>query len=309
MTLSAVALLAFLVVTGGPAPSQETVTLRLSASPLDGVVPILYAQRAGLFRQAGINITLDKVGNGAVMAAAVVGGSVDIAKGNIMSIVTAHARNIPLTIVAAGPIYDPKTPDAVLLAATDSTIRGPSDLIGKTVGVPSLNDLSSIAIQAWMDAAKADWHKVQFVEVGYPAMLPALEQGRVQAIVQVKPFITEIVNSGKAKVVGLIYSAVSNRFLESAWFARTDFVATHRDVITKFQQINAQASAYVNSHQPETADLLAAWAGLDPERAAHIPRIVTGTTLQAREVQPVIDMAAKYGLIPKTFDAREILAL
>src|SRR5215469_17228333 len=141
ITLSVVALLAFLLATGGPAPSQETVTLRLSSSPLDGVVPILYAQRAGLFRQAGINIVLDKVGNGAVMAAAVVGGSVDIAKGNIMSIVTAHARNVPLTIVAPGPIYDPKTPDAVLLAAPDSTIRGPRDLIGKTVGVPSLNDL------------------------------------------------------------------------------------------------------------------------------------------------------------------------
>jgi ABC-type nitrate/sulfonate/bicarbonate transport system substrate-binding protein len=106
----------------------------------------------------------------------------------------------------------------------------------------------------------------------------------------------------------LNYSAVANRFLESAWFANTDFVTKNKETIAKFQRIVALASAYTNAHQSETVDLLATWAGIDPARAARVPRIVTGTTLQARDIQPVIDISAKYNLIPKSFDAKEIMA-
>ncbi|HXP93288.1 MAG TPA: ABC transporter substrate-binding protein [Candidatus Binatia bacterium] len=288
--------------------TNAPVTIRLSASPVDDVMPVLYAQRAGLFRQAGLNVTMDRANSGAAISAAVAGGSVDIGKGNIVSIVAGHARGIPLVLVAPAAIYDPKAPDAALLVAASSNLRTAGDLAGKTVGTPALNDLNSMATLAWMEANKADPHSISFVEIPFPALDAALETGRVQAIAQVKPFISDAVDSGKARVLGLTYSAVASRFLESAWFASTDYVAKNKDVVAKFQRIVAQASAYTNAHQSETVDLLATWAGIDPQRAARVPRIVTGITLQARDIQPVIDIAAKYNVIPKPFDAREIMA-
>lgn len=288
--------------------TNQFVTLHLAASPVDDVMPVLYAERAGLFRQAGMNVVLDRANSGGAVSAAVAGGSVDIGKGNIVSIIAAHAHNVPLVIIAPAAIYDPKTPDAVLLVGANSTLRSARDLTGKVIGTPSLNDLSTVATQAWMESNKVDWHGAQFVEMPFPSMEAALDQGRVQAVIQVKPFISDAVDSGKARVLGLNYSAVASRFLESAWFANTDFVAKNKDLIAKFQRIVAQASAYTNAHQSETVDLLATWAGIDPQRAARVPRIVTGTTLQAREIQPVIDVSAKYNLISKSFEAREIMA-
>jgi NitT/TauT family transport system substrate-binding protein len=271
-------------------------------------MPVLYAQRAGLFRQAGINVELSRANSGAAISAAILGGSIDIGKGNITSIVVAHAHNVPMVIVAPAAIYDPKTPDAVVLVAANSPIRSPRDLVGKVIGSPSLTDLSTVSVEAWMEQNGVDWHGAQFVELPFPAMEAALEEGRVQAVIQVKPFITAAVESGKARVLGLNYSAVSNRFLESAWFTSADYIAAHKDVIAKFARILAQASAYTNVHPAQTVDLLATWAGIDPERAAHVPRIITGTTLRGAEIQPVIDVASKYDLIPKAFDAREIMA-
>jgi NitT/TauT family transport system substrate-binding protein len=307
--LAALAAAFLLVSTPGRSDSQPSnlETLRLTASLVDGVTPVLYAQSAGLFRQAGFNVVLERASNGSATAAAVVGGSVDIGESNIISMITAHARNVPLVIVAPAAIYDPKTPDAVLLVGANSPLRSARDLIGKTIGMSSLGDISTIATQAWMDADHVDWHAVQFVEVSLPTMQAALDQGRVQAVVQIKPFLTEAVESGKARVLGLVYSSISNHFLESAWFARADFVAAHRETVAKFARIVAQASVYTNAHHAETADLLAAWTGIDPQRAARVPRGVTGTTLQAGEIQPVIDTAAKYGLIPRAFDAHEIM--
>lgn len=166
----------------------------------------------------------------------------------------------------------------------------------------------TLATQAWMDSAHVDSHGVQFVELSFPAMEAALEQDRVQAILQVKPFITDAVDSGKARVLAKVSSSISNRFLESVWFADSGFVAAHKDAIASFQRVVAQASAYTNAHQSETVDLLATWAGLTHERAARVPRIVTGSKLELREIQPLIDLAAKYQLIPARFDARELVA-
>ena len=289
---------------GQPAP----VTLRLLASPVDDVMPILYAQRAGLFRQAGLNVVLEHGSSGGAVAAAVAGGAVEIGKVNIVAIISAHARNVPMTIVAPAAIYDPKTPDAVLVTRKDSPIVSARDLIGKTVGAPSLAEIGGMAVQAWLDSNGVDWHRTQFIEMGYSALLAALEAGRVQAISLVKPYISEAVDSGKVKVLALSYSAIAPRFLESVWVADSAYVEKNKAAIAAFQRVVAQASAYTNAHQSETVDLLATWASLDPQQAAHIPRMTTGTTLDPRDIQPVIEVAVKYGLIAKSFDARDMIA-
>jgi NitT/TauT family transport system substrate-binding protein len=290
------------------AQSAGVTTLRLSDSPVDDCMPVLYAQHAGLFAQAGLDVTLTRANSGAAIAAAVVGGSLDIGDANIASIIAAHTRGVPLVIVAPAAIYDPKTPDAVLLVSNSSPIRTARDLVGKTIGTPALRDLSSLAAAAWLQQNRVDWHGVTFIELPYRAMEVALEAGRVDACVQVKPFITDAVDSGKARVLGQVFSAISNRFLESAWFSSRPFIEAHKDAIAKFQRVMARASAYTNAHPSETVDLLVSWTGIEAQRAASIPRIVTGTTLQARDIQPVIDAAAKYGWIDQSFDAREIIA-
>jgi NitT/TauT family transport system substrate-binding protein len=284
------------------------VPLRVVGSPVDDVMPVLYAARAGMFKSAGLDVTIDKIGNGAALAAAVAGGADDIGKANVATVVTAHAHGIPMVLIAPAAIYDPRTPDAVLATRADSPIASARDLAGKTIAVPSINDLSTVSVKAWMVAAGVDWSGTQFLETPFSAMGGALEAGRVQAAVLIKPFISDAVDAGKAKVLGLCYSAIATRFLESAWFANADFVAAHRPAVAAFQRVVAQASAYTNAHQSETAELLANWTGIDPQRAARIPRIITGTTLDPRDIQPVIDMSAKYGLIAKGFDAREIIA-
>lgn len=290
------------------AQTAQAMTLHLSDSPVDDCMPVIYAQHAGLFARAGLNVVLDRGNSGAVITAAVVGGSLDIGDGNIVSLITAHTHGIPLVIVAPAAIYDPKTPDAVMLVGANSPIRTASDLLGKTVGTPALRDLSTLAAVAWLQQNKVDFQGVKFVELPYRAMEAALEEGRVDGIVQVKPFITDAVNAGKARVLAPVFSALSSRFLESAWFASRPFIDAHKEAIATFQRVLAQASAYTNAHQSETVDLLANWTGIGQQRAASVPRIVTGTTLQASEIQPIIDQVAKNGWIDKPFDAREIMA-
>lgn len=303
-----IASLALACVTLASAGAQSDLTpLRLVASPVDDVMPVLYAQRAGLFRRAGLNVTVERATNGGATAVAIVSGAGDIGKVNIGAVITAHTHGVKLIIVAPAAVYDPKNPDSFLAVATDSPIRSASDLVGKTVGVPSVNELDVYATRAWMDANHADWKSVQFVEVPFSLMPQAIEQGRVQAATLVKPFTTRAVDSGRVRMLGLDFSAISPDFLESAWVADAVFIDKHKDAVMKFQRVVAQASAYTNAHPSETVDLLASWTGISPDQAAHVPRIVTGIRATAKIVQPVIDAAAKYGWISQPFDAKEVV--
>lgn len=70
-----------------------------------------------------------------------------------------------------------------------------------------------------------------------------------------------------------------------------------------------RTARWANAHRAATAAILMRIAKLTPERmqalAAH--RVVYGETLDPRLVQPLIDAAARYGVVPSTFPATELL--
>src|SRR5665213_4227146 len=89
---SCTALVATLTLTASGIPvSAQTaapplITVHLGATPDDDCAPILYAQKAGLFTRAGLNVILDKSRSGAAAAAAVLSGSYDIAKSSLVNL-------------------------------------------------------------------------------------------------------------------------------------------------------------------------------------------------------------------------------
>jgi len=104
------------------------------------------------------------------------------------------------------------------------------------------------------------------------------------------------------------YSARSLRgFLETAWFATGDYVAKHRDVALLFGKVVAQASVYVNAHQADVVDTIAAFTGQTPASIQQNGVSTLATSLDARDIQPLIDAMAKYAMIDRRFDAADFI--
>lgn len=102
--------------------------IRVGAGPVDLSTPLIYAAQAGLYKRAGLDVELVKVASGAVAAAAIAGGSLEIGKSNTMSIVAAIGKGLPFTIVGSIANYSSDNPDAGLLVSTSAQIKTPSDL-------------------------------------------------------------------------------------------------------------------------------------------------------------------------------------
>lgn len=67
------------------------------------------------------------------------------------------------------------------------------------------------------------------------------------------------------------------------------------------------AAAFVNKHPAETAPLVTELTKVELADAQLLHRTLNGTSLDPALVQPIIDAAAKYDMIPHAFPAREIL--
>lgn len=287
--------------------APDLLVLRLASSPADDTMPVIYAQQSGAFRRAGLDVALTRATSGSAVAAAVAGSSIDIGKSSIVSIVTAHAKGLPFVWIAPASVYNPAAPDGGLIVATNSPIKTGRDLNGKIVATPALGDLNTIATRAWVDQNGGDSKLIQFVEVPVAAQAAALDEGRIAAGGIINPFLGEALASGKARFLAPFYSAIAAKFMLSGWFTTADFAAQHRDAIANFQRIVEVNSTYTNAHHAETVPLLASWSGITLDAAARAPRMTNGTRIAAADIQPVIDLLARYGVIAKAFDAHEMM--
>jgi NitT/TauT family transport system substrate-binding protein len=268
----------------------------------------LYAQEAGLFRKAGLDVTLIPNASGSAIASAVIGGAVDIGKSSLTALITAYSKGIPIVLVAPSALYNVESPVTGTIVRSDSPLRSPRELNGKTVAVQSVRGSLQLATMAWVDQNGGDSSTIRFLELPPPAGLIALDSGRVDAVTLANPYLTQAVSEKKARVLGWSSEAIAKRFLLTAYFTTKDFAAKNPDAVAHFAQAMAASAAYLNAHQAETVNLVARFTGALPEVIARIPRETFATALDPRDVQPYIDASVKYKFIPERIDAAALIA-
>jgi ABC-type nitrate/sulfonate/bicarbonate transport system substrate-binding protein len=92
------------------------------------------------------------------------------------------------------------------------------------------------------------------------------------------------------------------------WFTTAEWARAHPDVIARFVRVIAEASTYVDAHTTETAPVLSDFTGVPVGVILKMQRTIhPQTVLRAQDIQPIIDAAAKYKLIPRAFSAQELI--
>jgi NitT/TauT family transport system substrate-binding protein len=290
------------------AVAQTATAIRIASAPADDVTPALVGIHQGLFEREGLTVQFDKMANGAAVAAAVVGGSLQFGQSGLLTPITAYLRGVPLRLVAPTGVYSSDAPYALMLVKKDAPIKTARDLNGKTIAAPSVRDLNAVAQLRWIDLNGGDSKTVKQVELTYAAMLPALDEGRIDAAMVLQPTLQQALDSGKVRAIAAPHDAIAKRFTISAWFATTSYVAASPDVVRRFARVLRQAAIYANRHRSETAPLLAAFTGVDEQTVLRSTREIFAETFEPRDLQPVIDAAAKYGILERRFDAQELIA-
>jgi len=282
--------------------------LRIVLIPGDAVKAVYYGMRSGIFQANGLDLRVTVVPTGAAGAAALIGGAADIGYTNVVTLITANRKGIPLRILSPSAWVTSARPNVGLYVLKDSSLQSGRDLNGKIIGCPALGDLLSVGTLAWIDRNGGDSKTVREIEIGVSSSVPLLEQGRADAVAMNEPYGSQAVESGKVRLLGRPMEAIANQFEGGAYVAMESVIAQNRDAMARFARGFHDASAYTNSHLAQTVDLVASYTGATPETVAKMARITDPEFAEARNVQPVIEVLARYGLIDKTFRAEDLIS-
>ena len=140
--------------------ASASTTLRVGQVPSDVYAEGLYAQDLGLFTRAGLAVELSNFNNGSAMAAALVGGTLDIGITDPLSIGNAAVHGVPFVFIAGAALYRTAVATTRLCVAKGSAIQRASDLEGQSVAVIALGSIMSTAVKAWLTQNGADISKV-----------------------------------------------------------------------------------------------------------------------------------------------------
>jgi NitT/TauT family transport system substrate-binding protein len=275
------------------ASAQDAPTLKISMTPVDSSAEPYYAVDGGFAKAAGLNVELVPSQNGAAIAAAVASGAIDIGNGNLVSVAIAHAKGIPFVLIAPGGLYSAKTPSTQLFVPKGSAARTGRDFLGKTIAINTLGGLPHYAAQAWIDKTGGRADATKFIEMGSADMLVALQQKRIDAAALVEPFVSS------ARAVGTpiapFFDAVAPAFLITAHFTTLEWARSHPDVVRRFQDTIAKTAAWANKNHDQTGEILVKYAKLNRDTIRTMLRTVFAERIDPGQIQPVIDLTAKYG--------------
>lgn len=283
----------------------QAAPIRVAGIPIDVGANCYYAGDGGIFKKHGLDIEIITGGSGATIAAAVIGGSLDIGDGNTTVLAQAHERGVPLVMMAPSGMYRSTEPTGALLVAKNSPAKTAHDLAGKTIGVNAVRALGEVSVRAWLDKNGVPSADAKYVEVPYSAMDPGLNAGRIDAAMAEEPAVSAML-AANSRVFARPYDAIATQFVEGGFFCTLDYAKAHPDVIKRFGDAIAEANMWANQHRDESLAILNKYAKTSFSR--DMARMWYPERLRAADLQPLIDVSVKYGLLQKTFSARELFA-
>jgi NitT/TauT family transport system substrate-binding protein len=292
--------------TAGVRAQAALVPLKIATTPLDVGAEAFFALGQGFFRDAGIDAQVQAIDNGAAVASGVASGTIDIGQSNIVSIATAHDKKLPFVIIAPAARYSDATPTTVIVALKTSPLKTAKDLIGKTTTTNGILNIGQIATMAWLEKNGADPKAVKFIELPIAAQPAALESGRIDVALLAEPVLSEELATGKVRLFAKPYSALGSGWLIGAYFTTESWAKAHPDLVRKFAAVMEQTARWANAHQAESAKILEGYTKV--HLGPQVARAVYAERLLVRDIQPVIDAAARYGAISAPFPAAELLA-
>ena len=288
----------------GPAAGQAK-KIRVGYMPIAEQAPNFIAADVGIFKKHNLDVDLKLFQSGPAIAAAQLGGSLDVGLVGTPGAIFAWAASKSLYAFAdIGTNVDvkPYAYSAGLVTRADSPLKDLGDVKGKKVGVNVLK--ANAEIQLLMMAKR--WNKehpgraldvekdVKLVVMPMPSMPTALEKGLVDAVIIWDPFATAIETTGGLKVITPVAYALPG-WPVGFWLITKKVAQDIPDTVVAYREAFYEAADWIQKNDKEARRIIARWTKVEPAVADRMPLPVWEkdlTVLKARTKKIVDEMQA-----------------
>jgi NitT/TauT family transport system substrate-binding protein len=294
---------------GGGGGSNQPETLKVGLIPIADVAPVFLGQKQGFFEEQKLKLDPQFAAGGAAITPAVVSGDFDIGFSNMISLLIAASKDLPVQMISQGVLGGPdkSKPWADLLVPKDSpAVKDPKALEGKTIAANTLNNICGVTINYSLEQMGVDVSKIKYTEIPFPEMVGALEKGRVDAACGIEPFVT----AGKAAgMVGIdpFYANTAPDLTVAGYFASTKFIEEHGDVVDRFVTAMNKSLDYAQAHPDEVRDVLTEYTQIPPEAAQKINLPSWRSEITTPTIEKLSELSKQYGYIEEEPDLDKLI--
>lgn len=189
---------------------------------------------------------------------------------------------------------------AALLVRPGSGIEKPADFRGKKLATPQLGNTQDVAARAWL--RKQGFKITQMggdvavLPTANPDQLTLFQQGRIDAVWTVEPWVSRIELEAGGKVYLEQPDVVTTILVSSA-----KCLKEHPDLVRKFTQAHRELTEWVNAHPAEAQALVQ--RGLSDEVKREIKLELVVSSWKRLTFSPEIKLAAIESVVA---DARDL---
>jgi NitT/TauT family transport system substrate-binding protein len=282
------------------APTPKPIrTLKVGYLPLTDFLGMYAAIEQGYMTDEGLKLELTAMAGGATIIPAIVGGSLDFGISNYVSVIVANGQGIKIKAFSDSSYGSRASPPFALVVRKDSPIKTAKDLNGKKVAVNTRNGIVHVGVMEWIDRNGGDAKSVQYVELPFPQMPPAITSGSVDAAAPTEPFVT-VSTSADAVILANYLTDLRDDCAIAGFVSTDDWITKNRDAAAAFHRANTKGMDFVAKNDATARQYVAKYANLDPALAAKIKLSALHSTPIPEAVQFWVDLSKKWGLLDKS---------
>jgi len=313
--ITALLLAAALVVTSAACSKTNETTPSTPGAPdkvtagviaIVDVAPIYLGKQQGIFAKHKIDLTLETAQGGSAIVPNVVSGQWQFGFSNVVSLLLAQSRNVPIKVVANGnnSTGDTKN-DFGGIVVKDPGITSPKQLEGKKVATNALKNIVDTSVKDIVKKDGGDPSKVNFTELAFPDMSAQLEAGNVDAIFVVEPFLSQAKAKGW-RVIGT-YADVDPNLCVALYFTSKELIGKNPDLVKRFTDAMTESLAYADSHPDDVRAVLGTYTQITEavRKGLTLPKFPS--TINKDAVNKLADLSVTYGLMPSKPDVGALL--
>jgi NitT/TauT family transport system substrate-binding protein len=284
---------------------QGTNEIRIGVLPVIDTLPLYAAQERGLFKQAGLNVTLVQFGSALERDAALTAGSIDGYFGDMVNTILLRSAGQDVKVITVDYHTDPQSRMFGLVASPGNNVTD----INATQGMIVATSSATVTEYVLDDilAEKNMTGKLTKTEVkAIPIRYQALMADQVQLAIMPEPYVTQALLGG----AHLVADDRTINITATVIGMKSSFIANHLVEMKKFMTVYNDTVASVNLDPTQYFDVLEKDINFPKELEAiySFPILSSITLPSVQEFQKVQDWMIGKGIISNTMVYESVVA-
>ncbi|HMJ03656.1 MAG TPA: ABC transporter substrate-binding protein [Conexibacter sp.] len=295
---------------GSTAATQEqaeTAEVRLKVTPQASFAPLQLGIDQGFFEENGIDLKLETTNDPTNTPPQIVAGQVEGGSWTWGSLPVLTSAGLPIVAVAPIDTGGATAEDDFLkiVALRDSGITSIRGLEGKTVGVNTVGGLAELHVRKAAENAGIDPQSVRVLVVPFATMNAALRARRVDAVSQVEPFLTDLVDNTSVNILAGSNVEIQPNLPFATVIMSSRFVEENPDVVRRFQLGVQRSMEYAGTHEDELREVLTTFSNIPADVAAKVSLPQAATSMDLDGIQAQVDALREYDFLDRDVDISE----